>query len=352
MNTESGENSGAGPKNIPAPDIIGLVHSELVDLKSCPRWQDDGPEAVLEIFPPYAEALKGMREGQRIEIITWLHLADRTLLLLQDDWQSEKRPERGVFNSRSPARPNPIGVHEVKVIGIDKRQDGVSIRVNALEALNGTPILDIKTGRGNWEPGVSGDLPDEEHEARLKMQILCRRAGARGFFPGLSGNASLRLNEYCLITESGTVKSELDEEDFIRVRIKDGLVMDEGAAPSSETGAHLEIYRKQPGAGAVLHTHPAALLALGLKKPQASLPERLGMPIFEAEILAGRMISLPRLRPGSPELSAAVGRVAPGKNIIWLEGHGLLVWGDSGNEILALSEAVERLAVIALRTGA
>ncbi|VDD94134.1 unnamed protein product [Enterobius vermicularis] len=125
------------------PRIIGWVRSPLKRLEDCPHWQDSGPEAIIEIKSEYAPALVGVTVGQKILLITWLHKSDRTFLQGCRNKVHWKQP-RGVFNSRSPARPNPIGLHEVTVLDIQTKDCQPELRVNALEALDGTPVLDIK----------------------------------------------------------------------------------------------------------------------------------------------------------------------------------------------------------------
>jgi L-fuculose-phosphate aldolase len=82
------------------------------------------------------------RSGQEIIVLTWLHLSDRDVLKVHPR-NNKNMPKRGVFTTRSPARPNPIGFHRVRVTGLD---DDGTVHVDALEAVDGTPVLDIKTG--------------------------------------------------------------------------------------------------------------------------------------------------------------------------------------------------------------
>lgn len=326
------------------PVIVGLVRSSLKNLEDCPHWQDEGPEATLEIFPPYIEALDSMQPGQRITLVTWLHQSSRNVL------RSNKhgRPPRGVFSSRSPVRPNPVGLHDVTVAGLDISPERALVRVNALEALDGTPILDIKTTREHF---LGGQSESALAQAGQELVELCRMAGAKGLMPGFSGNASLRVGEYCLVTRSGAAKERLAADDLVRLRISDGQVMSIGARPSSEAAVHLQIYRNQPLAQAILHTHPACLLALGVKKPNADLAARLALPVFEAEARLSSIGTAPRLAPGGADLGEQAGLLCRDKNIIWLEGHGLCVWGASSAEALSLSEEIEHLAKIALLAG-
>ena len=120
---------------------IGLVRSTLRDLGDAPCQAFEGaPAATLEIDPEFAPAVHRVMPGTELIVVTWLHQADRSVL--QTHPMDDKRiPLTGVFATRSPGRPNPIGLHRVTVIGIDPP---ASVHVDALEAVDGTPILDLK----------------------------------------------------------------------------------------------------------------------------------------------------------------------------------------------------------------
>ncbi|MCL1889999.1 MAG: TrmO family methyltransferase [Desulfovibrionaceae bacterium] len=325
--------------------IIGRVRSPLQRPEDCPRREDQGPPATLEILPEYREALEGMRPGQKITLITWLHLAGRSTL---GHTANPPLPPRGVFCSHSPDRPNPIGLHRATVTGLDLEASCPLISLEALEAIDGTPVLDIKTDREDFA-AVHADPFLAQGQAWRLLARLCRLAGNKGFFPGRGGNASLRLGEYCLITKKGAIKSRLKPDDFTGVRLDDGLSLDSGkGSPSSELRLHLEIYRNQPQAVCVLHTHPPALLALSLKRPGAGLKDRLNLPLYEAQTLLEQIAALPRLAPGGHELGLAAGLAAKEKSLIWMEAHGLAAWGETPEEALALTDEAEHLARIAL----
>jgi tRNA-Thr(GGU) m(6)t(6)A37 methyltransferase TsaA len=120
---------------------IGVVRSTLRDRRDAPRQAYEGaPEATLEIDPVFAPALGRLAAGTELIVVTWLHQADRTVLQVHP-MDDERIPLTGVFATRSPDRPNPIGLHRVKVIGTDPP---TTIHVDALEAIDGTPILDLK----------------------------------------------------------------------------------------------------------------------------------------------------------------------------------------------------------------
>ncbi len=89
--------------------------------------------------PAVAEALRELAPGSEVELLTWLHKADRTTLVVHPRGDAD-RPEQGVFTTRSPDRPNPIGLHRVAVVSVD----GTTVHVSGLEAVDGTPILDVK----------------------------------------------------------------------------------------------------------------------------------------------------------------------------------------------------------------
>jgi tRNA-Thr(GGU) m(6)t(6)A37 methyltransferase TsaA len=119
---------------------IGVVESPLTDPASAPKQGDEGaPDAWLVFEPAVLQGLEGIRPGDRVIVLTWLHRARRDVLRVhpRDDVAN---PMQGVFNTRSSDRPNPIGLHEVEVVSIEGRR----ARVRPLEAVDGTPIVDVK----------------------------------------------------------------------------------------------------------------------------------------------------------------------------------------------------------------
>jgi tRNA-Thr(GGU) m(6)t(6)A37 methyltransferase TsaA len=119
---------------------IGWVESPLTDLGAAPCQGDEGsPECWLVFEPDVREALEGLRVGDDIVVITWLHLADRTVRQVHPR-RDPNRPLTGVFATRSPDRPNPLGLHSVTIVAVD----GLRIRVRDLEAVDGTPVVDVK----------------------------------------------------------------------------------------------------------------------------------------------------------------------------------------------------------------
>jgi tRNA-Thr(GGU) m(6)t(6)A37 methyltransferase TsaA len=123
---------------------LGRVESPLTDRAAAPKQGDEGsPEAWLHFHQPYAEGLRDIMPWQEILVITWLDRAVRDVLSTRprDD---PDRPETGVFSTRSPDRPNPLGLHRVTVLAVD----GLRLQVSGLEALDGTPIVDVKPSLG------------------------------------------------------------------------------------------------------------------------------------------------------------------------------------------------------------
>jgi tRNA-Thr(GGU) m(6)t(6)A37 methyltransferase TsaA len=119
---------------------IGVVRSSLLRREDAPRQGNEGaPDARIILEPSYADALQVIRVGDELILLTWLHEADRSVLQVhpRDD---ETRPLTGVFATRSSDRPNPIGLHRVTVLAID----GLELAVGPLEAIDGTPLVDIK----------------------------------------------------------------------------------------------------------------------------------------------------------------------------------------------------------------
>jgi tRNA-Thr(GGU) m(6)t(6)A37 methyltransferase TsaA len=120
---------------------IGIVRSSLREVGDAPNQAFEGaPEALLEIDPAYARALRRVTPGQDLILLTWLHLADRSVLETHPRGDPNI-PLTGVFATRSSERPNPIGLHRVTVSAIESP---TLLRVLALEAIDGTPILDLK----------------------------------------------------------------------------------------------------------------------------------------------------------------------------------------------------------------
>ncbi|PXX61073.1 tRNA-Thr(GGU) m(6)t(6)A37 methyltransferase TsaA [Nocardia tenerifensis] len=119
---------------------IGHVESELTELGDAPRQPDEGaPQAWLVLDDRYAAALDGLTAGTDVLVLTWLDRADRDTLTVHPRGDTT-RPITGVFATRAPHRPNPIGLHHVHILAIT----GTRIHVRNLEAFDGTPVLDLK----------------------------------------------------------------------------------------------------------------------------------------------------------------------------------------------------------------
>jgi tRNA-Thr(GGU) m(6)t(6)A37 methyltransferase TsaA len=123
---------------------IGFVESPLTEQAAAPRQGDEGaPDCWLVFDPDVRDALDGLRVGDDIVVVTWLHLADRNVLQVHPRGDTN-RPIRGVFSTRSQHRPNPLGLHEVTILDVDD----LRIRVKGLEAIDNTPIIDVKSALG------------------------------------------------------------------------------------------------------------------------------------------------------------------------------------------------------------
>jgi tRNA-Thr(GGU) m(6)t(6)A37 methyltransferase TsaA len=124
---------------------IGRVESPLTDRAQAPKQGDEGaPEAWLVFEPEVLEALEGLDVGDEVMVLTWLHQAPRDVLRVHPRGDVS-RPIQGVFSTRAPVRPNPIGLHRVRILAID----GTRLRVTDMEAVDGTPVLDVKSVLGD-----------------------------------------------------------------------------------------------------------------------------------------------------------------------------------------------------------
>ena len=120
---------------------MGYVHSTLKERSGAPRQGWEGaPNVRLEILPAFVECLDGIQPGEDIWILTWLHEARRAVLKVYPRGDL-RNPLTGVFATRSPDRPNPIGLHRAKILRVDGER---WLDVQGLEAIDGTPIIDIK----------------------------------------------------------------------------------------------------------------------------------------------------------------------------------------------------------------
>ncbi len=124
---------------------VGKIRSTLRERDAAPRQGSEGaPDALLEIDPVFATGLRGIAAGDEVIVITWLHRADRDVL----ETHPRNDPEtalKGVFATRSPDRPNPLGLHRVRV----REVSGNGLRVGPIEAIDGTPVIDVKAVLGD-----------------------------------------------------------------------------------------------------------------------------------------------------------------------------------------------------------
>jgi L-fuculose-phosphate aldolase len=127
-------------ENQPLLQIIGILHGDIVSREDAPKNYDESNRSgTLEIYPDYQEGLDGITVGQTIVVLFWLHKADRDVLKVYPRGDIS-RGLRGVFSTRSPARPNPIAISELKIVSIH----GNLLDVCGVDILDGTPIIDIK----------------------------------------------------------------------------------------------------------------------------------------------------------------------------------------------------------------
>ncbi len=120
---------------------IGTIRSELKNIDDAPMFYTDvgAPNARIELIPAFIDGLDRMQVGDEIIVITWLHLAHRDVLKVHPQGNTAK-PLTGVFLTRSPDRPNPLGLHRVRVLAIESN----SLLIGPIEVIDGTPVLDIK----------------------------------------------------------------------------------------------------------------------------------------------------------------------------------------------------------------
>jgi len=124
----------------PALQYIGKVSSPLKDLEDCPRQADENaPAASIIVYPEFVNGIRDIKPGDEILLLTWLHLGDRTALETRPR-NNPNAPLTGIFSTRSPDRPNPVGIHSVTVVSVTNCE----IKVDGLEALDQTPVIDIK----------------------------------------------------------------------------------------------------------------------------------------------------------------------------------------------------------------
>lgn len=119
---------------------VGFIRSELKTVEAAPLFYTEGaPNAQLELIPAFRDGLDRVQVGQELIVVTWLHLARRDILKVHPQGNLSK-PLTGVFLTRSPDRPNPLGLHRARVL----EKNAAGLLIGPIEAIDGTPVLDIK----------------------------------------------------------------------------------------------------------------------------------------------------------------------------------------------------------------
>jgi L-fuculose-phosphate aldolase len=320
------------------PRIVGTVRSHLQSREECPKYGDSSLPAVwIELDPEFEPAATDLQTGDAVIVLTWMHQGDQNVLRCHPRGNKDL-PMRGIFSTRSPDRPTPIGLHPVRIVG----REGLRLKVHPLEVIDGTPVIDIKPD--NSSAKSSTDFPalvnPETGEAILEAG---RDGWLRGLFAGFNGNVSMRQGDRVVITATGSAKGHLTPNDLAVIDLATGASLSSARA-SSELAVHLEIYRNQPRAQAIVHTHPPRLLALSLRGDKTLAD----LPLFEGRIFAEKMTRIPAHAPGTPELGQAVGLASQDFEAVFMDNHGLVSWGESMTQALGLSEELESLAKITL----
>lgn len=320
------------------PTIIGTVRSHLKTRNECPKsGVAELPPVWIDIRPEFEPAATDLHVGDALVVLTWLHQGDQSALRCHPRGNRDV-PQRGIFSTRSPDRPTPIGLHSVRVV--DRK--GLSLRVHPLEVIDGTPVIDIKPdiSSGPGQPSFPALVAPETGTIILKAG---RDGWLRGLFSGFNGNLSHRQGPRVVITVSGSAKGHLTAQDLAVLDLAGGQSLTSTKA-SSEQAVHLEIYRHQPQAQAIVHVHAPHLLCLSLRGRDV-LPN---LPLFEAQTFAKKLTRVPALPPGTPELGEAVGQASRDHAAVFMDNHGLVCWGSTMTEALGLAEELEALAKIAV----
>jgi tRNA-Thr(GGU) m(6)t(6)A37 methyltransferase TsaA len=136
--------------------FIGRIHTPWTSRLLTPRQgRLDGPICRIEVFEPWVRALQGLAQYERVEVIYWLHLSRRDLVLQSP---ANDGAVRGTFSLRSPVRPNPLGTAVARLVGIE----GAVVLVRGLDCLDGTPLLDLKPDRATFTPLAPAQAGDFE----------------------------------------------------------------------------------------------------------------------------------------------------------------------------------------------
>ena len=309
---------------------IGFIKTIYQRREDCPRQADpDSPPASLVIDKKFLDGIRMLTPGDELIVLTWLHLGRRDVLLCHPRGD-RSLPLHGVFATRSPDRPNPIGFHVVKLLDI---KDNILV-IHPIEVVDNTPVVDIKP----FKLKGAGHISLEE----LKLfQEVGYRAWQKGLLSGFGGNISIRKKDGMIITRSKISKGYLDIEDIGFLSFDEDF---KSKGFSIESLLHIKVYQNQPKANAILHTHPTYLLALSLSQKDKKLFEDL--PLFEAKFFLPLFTQIPPIEPGSKELAEEVAKASVDYKAIFLENHGLVCWEEDLKKALALSEEIENLAKI------
>jgi L-fuculose-phosphate aldolase len=320
---------------------VGVVVSSLKTRSECPKQgMGSCPEAWIEVDASFVPALHRLEAGEKILVVTWLHQGNREKLQCHPQG-NPSLPVHGVFATRSPDRPNPLGLHEVEIRTIQDNR----LLVHPLEVIDGTPVVDIKPVLGRGGRRKSDFFSTQERAAVDRLIRAGRDGWQRGLLNGFNGNLSERVGAKAVITATGSAKGHLTGDDFCLVDIATGEHL-AGPAPSSESPVHLEVYRNCPHVSAVVHTHPPGLLALDLRVKPGEL---LSLELFEAGVFRDKLTVVPPMQPGTRELGEAVGRAAGKCPAVLMDRHGLVCTGRTVIEALGLGEEIEALAGIQLQ---
>lgn len=322
------------------PRIIGIVRSHLLTREECPKYGDASlPPVWIDLHPEFESAATDLQIGDAILVLTWMHQGDQNVLRCHPRGNPDL-PMRGIFSTRSPDRPTPIGLHSVRIVG----REALRLQVLPLEVIDGTPVIDIKPDNAS-APGQS-EFPALVNPETGRAILQAGRDGwARGLFAGFNGNISMRQGSRVIITAAGSAKGHLAPQDLAAVELGSGQSLSSARA-SSELAVHLEIYRNQPKARAVVHTHPPRLIGLSMRRDG----QLLNMPLFEGRFFAKKLCRVPAILPGTPKLGQAVGVACQDFEAVFMDNHGLVCWGETMTQALGLSEELESLAAIALLT--
>lgn len=320
------------------PRVIGTVRSHLVSREQCPKYGDASmPPIWIDLAPDFEPAATDLQVGDAVLVLTWMHQGDQSVLRCHPRGNPDL-PMRGIFSTRSPDRPTPIGLHPVRIVG----REGLRLKVHPLEVIDGTPVIDIKPDNAA-APGQAEFSSLVNPETGQAILAAGRDGWLRGLFAGFNGNVSMRQGERVVITATGSAKGHLSPRDLAVVDLATGAPLSSARA-SSELAVHLEIYRNQPQTKAIVHTHPPKLLALSLRGEGPLLD----LTLFEGRVFADKLTRVPAHRPGTAELAQAVGLACRDFEAVFMDNHGLVCRGGSMIQALGLCEELESLAGIAM----